>query len=819
MASDDVKAALSAAGAAKARNFERTMKIMKKAVLEVQLILLDGVNTDEQLQAAGKILSQSEYSDVVEERFIAKVCGYTRCANSLDTENMRKGRYRISLSAKKVYDLEESRHFCSPSCLITSKDFGNKLPFRQDLLESAKMLEEILSSVRGSQYTARSKPTRLKEDNVIKPSARPRNVKRGKLRSKETRKAAPASSDLIDSTVEGRGHSEIIISSSKPSGVPADKILTSDNPIDFPSVSSGFNAKDTLIVSELNQNNNLASELNPSYHSVLIVPSTSNFNGKDAKEIVERSTNTPKKHLEKDSLQSSDISSKVETKFGKLSIQERVGDQPNLPIFDYGGASDAIEGYVPLRSRNKVVSSAESKTKTEVSKDGNSSGATSRREQEEQRKRISVERNTSGKEPRTTLRDKVLSSERSSSGHQNEAKVFKEWEGLLSGSSEIGPAKMCITEMDGGTAKSAAESSAAASAASTSGNTRNNGIQGKPSNLKPALKKQAKVKKGIRNVVWADQDKTAFDTGITDSKGRSSSTKVDKALITEDGFEDVKGLEDKIKSMQLEEKELPQTKLVESNLDTVMAARLASAEAIANALTEAATSAATGEVDGSDAVAQAGLSILSATHNAIPARAGSPHEAQDRSGEIPDSMKNCAVDEDELYERAVQAREEIRRLKMPRKHEVESVEEHENDDLIDDLDLEVDANFDDDGDADDDDDDDDDDTSGGFEGASEVGFMAPPKGFKAEGKLIKNMSFVEALPPLSTKQWRMLVIVLLDALSVQRLPRLGVHLMNNRSVLRKVLDSTGTSESEYDVFRDVLLPLGRSPTFSTLSGG
>lgn len=133
------------------------------------------------------------------------------------------------------------------------------------------------------------------------------------------------------------------------------------------------------------------------------------------------------------------------------------------------------------------------------------------------------------------------------------------------------------------------------------------------------------------------------------------------------------------------------------------------------------------------AVAQAGLSILSATHNAIPARTGSPHEAQDRSGEIPDSMKNCAVDEDELYERAVQAREEIRRLKMPRKHEVESVEEHENDDLIDDLDLEVDANFDDDGDADDDDDDDDDDdTSGGFEGASEVGFMAPPKGFKAE---------------------------------------------------------------------------------------
>lgn len=35
----------------------------------------------------------------------------------------------------------------------------------------------------------------------------------------------------------------------------------------------------------------------------------------------------------------------------------------------------------------------------------------------------------------------------------------------------------------------------------------------------------------------------------------------------------------------------------------------------------------------------------------------------------------------------------------------------------------------------------------------------------------------------------------------------------------QVLDSTGTSEAEYDVFRDVVLPLGRSPTFATRSGG
>jgi hypothetical protein len=66
MATTDEKAALAAAEAAKARKFERSMKSMKKAVLEVQLILLDGVDTDAQLHAAGRILAQSEYSDVVE---------------------------------------------------------------------------------------------------------------------------------------------------------------------------------------------------------------------------------------------------------------------------------------------------------------------------------------------------------------------------------------------------------------------------------------------------------------------------------------------------------------------------------------------------------------------------------------------------------------------------------------------------------------------------------------------------------------------------------------------------------------------------------
>lgn len=71
--------------------------------------------------------------------------------------------------------------------------------------------------------------------------------------------------------------------------------------------------------------------------------------------------------------------------------------------------------------------------------------------------------------------------------------------------------------------------------------------------------------------------------------------------VLQQGSEDVIRLEEKTKSMKLEEQRSSQTRLSESSLDLAMAARLASAEALAAALTEAATSVAAGEVDGSEA--------------------------------------------------------------------------------------------------------------------------------------------------------------------------------------------------------------------------
>jgi hypothetical protein len=54
-----------------------------------------------------------------------------------------------------------------------------------------------------------------------------------------------------------------------------------------------------------------------------------------------------------------------------------------------------------------------------------------------------------------------------------------------------------------------------------------------------------------------------------------------------------------------------------------------------------------------------------------------------------------------------------------------------------------------------------------------------------QGRVINTMSFYEALPPFGVKQWRLVTLLLLDALSVQRLP--GIVLSNNRAIMRKLL--------------------------------
>ncbi|XP_078445211.1 RNA polymerase II subunit B1 CTD phosphatase RPAP2-like protein isoform X2 [Wolffia australiana] len=98
------------------------------AVHKVQISLLEnGPCSESQLFAAGALISKSDYEDVVVERSIVGLCGNPGCPNPLPSDRRRRGRYRVSLSEHKVYDLEETFKFCSEGCVVDSRSFSGSL--------------------------------------------------------------------------------------------------------------------------------------------------------------------------------------------------------------------------------------------------------------------------------------------------------------------------------------------------------------------------------------------------------------------------------------------------------------------------------------------------------------------------------------------------------------------------------------------------------------------------------------------------------------------------------------------------------------------
>ncbi|XP_074858534.1 putative RNA polymerase II subunit B1 CTD phosphatase RPAP2 isoform X2 [Carettochelys insculpta] len=112
------KAALEAA-------IRKKIECEKKALHVVEQLLEEDI-TEEFLLNCGNVITLSHYKDVVEERFIIKLCGYPLCRNRL--ENVPKQKYRVSTKTNKVYDITERKCFCSNFCYRASKYFEAQIP-------------------------------------------------------------------------------------------------------------------------------------------------------------------------------------------------------------------------------------------------------------------------------------------------------------------------------------------------------------------------------------------------------------------------------------------------------------------------------------------------------------------------------------------------------------------------------------------------------------------------------------------------------------------------------------------------------------------
>ncbi|KAK9538986.1 hypothetical protein VZT92_004122 [Zoarces viviparus] len=92
----------------------------RRAMKVVERLLEDQVSEDFLVDCAW-FITPANYKDTIEERSIAKLCGYPLCSNKLGKVTTQK--YNISTKTNKVYDITERKCFCSNFCYKASKEF------------------------------------------------------------------------------------------------------------------------------------------------------------------------------------------------------------------------------------------------------------------------------------------------------------------------------------------------------------------------------------------------------------------------------------------------------------------------------------------------------------------------------------------------------------------------------------------------------------------------------------------------------------------------------------------------------------------------
>ncbi|KAJ8759618.1 hypothetical protein K2173_009265 [Erythroxylum novogranatense] len=654
---------------------EEQSVLVNDTVYKLQLSLLEGIQHEDQLFAAGSVMSRGDYEDVVVERSISNLCGYPLCRNSLPSDRPQKGRYRISLKEHKVYDLHETYMYCSTGCVVNSQVFAGSLHAERCSVLNPTKLKEVLKLF----------------DNLSLSSQESGNegdlgLSNLKIEEKMEHRGAEI---LLDQWIGPSNAIEGYVPQrerySKPSQVKKFKQVRLLRPKAYQNTLSG---KSDFIVNDMD------------FTSIIIT--------EDEYSISKGSSNL--------------------SGTASCAKSEHKGEGTDMDLNSQSSAS--------------------------VKDDSSQTPGKSRGERCQQV--VEDERNA-----------EVVSSLLNSSSN-----------GLSIGTSD--------TE----------EKSQAAKAASDS-------------LLKPSLKSST-VKKSGRSVTWADEQMDSF--------GSRNHFEVRK-------IEDKKTGDDVLCSTDKQD-------------DDAML-RYESAETCALALSQAAESVASEGTDVTNAMSEAGLIILPSLPDVDQSgTTEDPCELEYASAKWPGKPgTNCSDifdPEDSWFDAPpegfsltlssfatmwmalfawitssslayIYGRDES-------SHEdylfVNGREYPQKIVLGDGRSSEI---------------------KKSVEGCLARAFPAVIAGLRlslpistlelATSCLLDTMSFVDALPAFRMKQWQVIALLFLDALAVSRIPALTSHMINRRVMLQRLLDGAQISLEEYEVMRDLMVPLGRAPEFSAQSGG
>nr|XP_027114910.1 putative RNA polymerase II subunit B1 CTD phosphatase RPAP2 homolog isoform X1 [Coffea arabica] len=747
---------------------------VKDAVHRLQLSLLEGIQDENKLFAAGSVMSQSDYQDVVTERSITNLCGYPLCGNSLPLERPRKGRYRISLKEHKVYDLHETYMYCSTNCVVNSRAFVASLQEERSSTLNPVKLNEILRLFEGLSLEESSggfgknsdlelSKLRIQEmtdtgsgEVSLEEWIGPSNAIEGYVPLKDSCSNIQQARNLEKGCKSEHAHIQQI----------KDNFF---NDVDFTS---------TLIIQD--------------EYSMSKSPDP-------ARSISGHKTDKQKgkmKHKDMKDDESTELEGRVVSEGNKIekknldkaprkpAIKDNLGDSLgdlSNDIDEKLVISDSFSG--PGRNDlNKNMSEAASEFQAEKASSSTANML---------KPSLKSTKGKRGTRSVTWADEKV-----DGNGSKSLCDLSNDIdEKLVISDSFSGPGG---NDLNKNTSEAASEFQAEKASSSTA------------NMLKPSLK-STKGKGGTRSVTWADEK--------VDGNGS-------KSLCEFRELEDTKNIFSQ-----------PGSAVMEVNEDPY---RFASAEVCARALSEAAEAVVSGDADTSDAVAEAGIIVLP-PHPEVHGT-----EAQVEV-DMPDSETNV--------------------LKWPMKSGLS------NSDLLDPNDSWYDtppegfslnlspfatmfmALF-------------------GWISSSSLAYIYghdeslhedylyingreyPCKIFSTDGRsleikqalagclaralpalvadlqlpmplstlekemdhLLDTMSFMDPLPPFRMKQWQLLVLLLLDALSVYRIPALTPYMTGRRILLPKVLQGAQISAEEYEIMKDLIIPLGRVPQFAMQCG-
>lgn len=174
----DGKAVKAQAGAEEAKRREMVretlrekLELEKRALQVVERLLEEDGVAEDFLVDCARLITVANYKDTIEERCIAKLCGYPVCSNNLGKIPMQQ--YKISTKTNKVYDITERKCFCSNFCYKASKAFELQIPNIPLWLRPHESLPDVTLMKKGDGGSTGEEvllaERRLREEDIENP--------------------------------------------------------------------------------------------------------------------------------------------------------------------------------------------------------------------------------------------------------------------------------------------------------------------------------------------------------------------------------------------------------------------------------------------------------------------------------------------------------------------------------------------------------------------------------------------------------------------------------------------------------------------------